>query len=150
MIRIPEWRGSLDRPTYQWEAGRGNGPTELRLFGVLGQRELARIVDSLLTRCRSPRELVCIDFEEVDHLDYRALPEFASALLGQRDRGCAVWLVGLSPYLRALFQVAGQGPVLGRLEWRDPEDRVGQPARDLARLGSLSGNLVPHWGTKGA
>jgi ABC-type transporter Mla MlaB component len=150
VIRTLEPRGSIDRPTYQWEPARGRGPAVLRLFGILGQRELARVLDALLTRCPSPRDLVCIDFEEVDHLDYRALPEFANVLFAQRDRGSSIWLVGLSPYLRALFQVAGQGPVLGRLEWRDPEDGTGQQERDLVRLGSGSERLVPDWSGTGA
>jgi ABC-type transporter Mla MlaB component len=111
-------RGGLNRPTYQWEGARGGSMHALHLYGPLGQRELSRVVDSMIETGGSPRDFVCVDFEDVDHLDYRALPEFASALQRLRERGASVWLVGLSPYLRALFHVAGQGPALSRLEWR--------------------------------
>lgn len=110
-----------DRPTCQWEAARAGGPVTLRLYGVLGARDLDRVADALRDRCRSPRDLVCVDFEDVEHLDYRALPAFVARIGRQRDRGAAIWLVGLHPYVRALFQVAGQGPALARLEWGEAE-----------------------------
>jgi anti-anti-sigma regulatory factor len=112
----------LDRPTYQWEPARGQGGIALRLFGLLGRRELQRIVDTVQERCRSPRDLVWIDFSDVVHLDFRALAEFVQAHERQRHRGASIWFTGLSPYLRALFQVAGQGPALCRLEWNAPEE----------------------------
>jgi anti-anti-sigma regulatory factor len=115
----PNARATLraDRPTCQWELSRAGGPVRLRLYGVLGARDLDRVVDTLRERCRAPRDLACIDFDEVEHLDYRALPDFVARLDRQRERGASIWIVGLSPYLRALFQVAGQGPALARLEW---------------------------------
>ena len=112
--------GAADRPTYQWEAARGGGALALRLFGTLGRRELTRIVDAMLESGGSPRDFLRIDFEDVNHLDYRALSEFTSALQRLRNRGASIWFVGMSPYLRALFHVAGQGPALNRLEWRAP------------------------------
>lgn len=119
MIAIPSMRPALraDRPTCQWELSRAGGPVRLRLYGVLGTRDLDRVADTLRDRCRSPRDLACVDFDEVEHLDYRALADFVARLGRQRERGASVWLVGLNPYLRALFQVAGQGPALARLEW---------------------------------
>jgi len=113
--------GTADRPTYQWEAGRGGGALALRLFGTLGRRELTRVVDAMVESGSSPRDSLRIDFEDVNHLDYRGLSEFTSALQRLRDRGASIWFVGLSPYLRALFHVAGQGPALNRLERRVPE-----------------------------
>ena len=107
----------IDRPTCQWELSRQGGPVRLRLYGVLGPRDLDRVVETLRERCRSPRDLACIDFDEVEHLDYRAIPDFMARLGRQRERGASIWIVGLNPYLRALFQVAGQGPALARLEW---------------------------------
>jgi anti-anti-sigma regulatory factor len=112
----------LDRPTYQWEPARGQGGIALRLFGLLGRRELQRIVETVQERCRSPRDLVWIDFSDVVHLDFRALAEFVQAHERQRHRGASIWFTGLSPYLRALFQVAGQGPALCRLEWNALEE----------------------------
>lgn len=119
MIAIPNGRAALktDRPTCQWELSRAGGPVRLRLYGVLGARDLDRVVETLRERCRSPRDLACVDFDEVEHLDYRALAEFVARLGRQRERGASIWMVGLNPYLRALFQVAGQGPALARLEW---------------------------------
>jgi ABC-type transporter Mla MlaB component len=107
----------VGRPTCQWELSRAGGPVRLRLFGVLGARDLDRVADALRERCRSPRDLACVDFEEVEHLDYRALAAFVRSLERQRERGASIWMVGLSPYVRALFQVAGHGPALARLEW---------------------------------
>ena len=141
MIRPPDARPHVERPTYQWEPARGSGPAELRLFGVLGRRDLALILDTLLRRCRSPRDLVSVDFEEVEHVDYRALPEFAKSLQLQRDRGASIWVIGLSPYVRALFQVAGQGPAVARLEWREQDAeanvRLAEPQRAGARMPRL-------------
>ena len=132
---------AADRPIYQWEAARGGGAVALRLFGTLGRRELSRVVDAMLESGGSPRDFLRIDFEDVIHLDYRALSAFATALQRLRDRGASIWLVGLSPYLRALFHVAGQGPALNRLESRVPE------------LGSASFDRRPagiHGGISGA
>lgn len=113
---------AVNRPTYQWEVSRGGGVLTLRLYGELRGRELARVIEAVFERGRSPRDLVCIDFEQVDHLDYRALSEFTAAIQCQRDRGAPIRFLGLGPYLRALFQVAGQGPALARLEGRATED----------------------------
>jgi len=124
--------GPWERPTYQWEIGRDESRA-LRLFGTLGRRELARVLTAMIECGRSPRDFVCVDFEGVEHLDYRALPEFTAALLHLRNRGALTWFVGMSPYVRSLFQVAGQGSALGRLEWR-PEvpEAGGRAERDRA------------------
>lgn len=121
--------GAADRPTYQWEISRGVGARTLRLFGSPGRRELLRVVDALIESGGSPRDIVRIDFEDVNHLDYRALSEFTSALQRLRDRGTSIWFVGLSSYVRALFHVAGQGPGLSRLEWRSQEIESSRFAR---------------------
>jgi ABC-type transporter Mla MlaB component len=108
----------IERPTYQWEPARGQGGIALRLFGLLGRRELQHVADAVQERSRSPRDVVWIDFTDVIHLDFRALAEFVQSQERQRHRGASIWFTGLTPYLRALFQVAGQGPALNRLEWR--------------------------------
>ncbi len=133
--------GLADRPTYQWEASRGGAPLTLQLFGALGLRELQRVVDAVSQCGRSPRETVCVDFEGVEHLDYRALSEFTAALSHSRNRGAFVWFVGLSPYLRSLFQVAGQGSALSRLDWRPeaPADRLLE-RRDADALRGAAGS----------
>jgi len=109
---------AAERPTFQWEPAHGQGVTSLRLFGLLGRRELQRVADAMQERCRSPRDPVWIDFSDVVHLDFRALAEFVQSQERQRRRGALVWFTGLTPYLRALFHVAGQSPALNRLEWR--------------------------------
>jgi ABC-type transporter Mla MlaB component len=121
-----------ERPTYQWELLRGQGGVSLRLFGVLGRRELERVGESMQERCRSPRDLVWIDFTDAIHLDFRALAEFVQSLERQRHRGASIWFTGLTPYLRALFQVAGQGPAVSRLEWRVPVEGGGKKGREDA------------------
>jgi anti-anti-sigma regulatory factor len=131
-VRERELTGFSDRPTCQWEAARGASPLTLRLFGTLGVRELHRVIETVQEGGRSLREVLCVDFDGVDHLDYRALPELVAALSGLRSRGAFVWFVGLNPYLRSLFHVAGQGPALGRLEWSPRlAEQPAQARRDL-------------------
>jgi anti-anti-sigma regulatory factor len=113
---------AFDHPVFQWDAPRGAGPLVARLFGRLGGRELAQMALAIRERGRSPRDLVCLDFEQVTHLDYRALPDFARALTRQQSTGADVCLVGMSGYIRTLFDVAGQGPALRRLEWKPMEE----------------------------
>ncbi|HET9252141.1 MAG TPA: STAS domain-containing protein [Candidatus Eisenbacteria bacterium] len=129
VTRVP---ARAERPTYQWEPARGQGGLSLRLYGLLGSRELERVSESVQERCRSPRDLVWIDFTDVVHLDFRALAEFVQSQERQRRRGASIWFTGLTPYLRALFQVAGQGPALNRLEWRVPEEGGGRMGREDA------------------
>ena len=132
-----------DRPTCQWELSRAGGPVRLRLYGVLGPRDLDRVADTLRERCRAPRDFACVDFDEVEHLDYRALPDFVARLERQRERGASIWMVGLSPYLRSLFQVAGQGPALARLEWSAVEETTpGGQARETSRIEAWDGMVA--------
>lgn len=130
----------IDRPTCQWELSRAGGPVRLRLYGVLGPRDLDRVADTLRERCRAPRDLACLDFDEVEHIDYRALQDFVARLERQRERGASIWITGLSPYLRALFQVAGQGPALTRLEWGAVEEWAsGGKALESSRIEAWDG-----------
>ena len=128
---------AYDRPVFQWDSRRGIGPLVVRLFGKLGERELAQVLQAVLERGRAPRDLVCIEFEQVTHLDYRALPEFTRALIRQQNRGADVCLVGLSAYLRGLFGVAGLGPALRRLEWL-PVKEAEAPRRPLGLADVIS------------
>lgn len=133
----------IDRPTCQWELSRAGGPVRLRLYGVLGPRDLDRVADTLRERCRAPRDFACVDFDEVEHLDYRALQDFVARLERQRERGASIWMVGLSPYLRSLFQVAGQGPALARLEWSAIEETApGGQARETSRIEAWDGMVA--------
>jgi anti-anti-sigma regulatory factor len=127
---------AFDRPVFQWDARRGTGPLVVRLFGRLGARELQQMIQALQERGRSPRDFICLDFEQVTHLDYRALPEFASALTRQQSIGADVVLAGMSGYVRRLFDAAGQGPTLRRLEWKPVEETVTsrRPPLGIARL----------------
>jgi anti-anti-sigma regulatory factor len=124
---------AFDRPAIQWDALRGAGPLTVRLFGLLGSRELAQVAEALARRGTSPRELICLDFEQVDHVDYRALPEFVGALLRHQNRGSRVCLAGLSRYVRNLFDVAGEGPALRQLEWKADREPTA-PRRPLLGL----------------
>jgi len=116
-----------DPPAFQWDMGRGAGPRVVRLFGHLGERELQHVIAAIRERGRSPRDLVCLDFEQVTHVDYRALSGFARALTRQANTGADICLVGLSAYVLALFGVSGQGPALRRLEWKPVEET--EPSR---------------------
>ncbi len=128
----------FERPVFQWDAGRGAGPLVVRLFGRLGERELSQTILAIRERGRSPRDLVCLDLEQVTHVDYRALPDFARALARQQRTGADVCLVGMSDYVRTLFDVAGQGPALRRLEWKPVEESesLRRPPLGIARIAS--------------
>jgi anti-anti-sigma regulatory factor len=110
-----------ERPTYQWEAPAGGAAATLRLYGALGARELALVVETIADRARSPRDVVSVDFSGVAHLDFRALSEFAQRVARHRHRGASIWFVGLSPYIRCLFDVAGQGAAVRQVTW-EPEE----------------------------
>jgi anti-anti-sigma regulatory factor len=111
---------TAERPTYQWEVPAGGAAATLRLYGALGARELALVVETIADRARSPRDVVSVDFSGVAHLDFRALPEFAQRVARHRHRGASIWFVGLSPYVRCLFDVAGQGAAVRQVTW-EPE-----------------------------
>lgn len=124
---------TTERPMLQWEAASGLSSATLRLYGTLGRRDLALVVETIAERARSPRDVLSIDFENVIHLDFRALPEFAQKIARHRHRGASIWLVGLSPYVRCLFDVAGQGSVLRQLAWQSEErGRRSEPSRPFA------------------
>lgn len=109
--------GAGERPTFQWDPARGGGPTTLRLYGRLGERELRKILEALIDRARSPRESVAIDLAGVEHLDFRAVGDFLRALGHLRDRCAGVWLTGASPYVMQLMDVSGQGSLRRALSW---------------------------------
>jgi anti-anti-sigma regulatory factor len=90
------------------------------------------MAQALRDRGRSPRDLICLDFAQVTHLDYRALPEFARALTRQQSIGADVCVMGMNPYVRSLFDVAGQGPTVRRLEWK-PAPHHPAPRREIFR-----------------
>lgn len=126
-----------ERPIYQWECGVGGAAATLRLFGTLGQRELTLALDAIVERARSPRDMILIDFEHVEHLDFRAAPEFAHRLARQRDRGSSIWLAGMTPYVRSLFDVAGQGAIVRQLTWNAEADALA-----VERVRPLAGRSV--------
>jgi ABC-type transporter Mla MlaB component len=127
---------TADPPAFQWDAGRGRGPKVVRLFGSLGERELLHVIAAVQERGRCPQDFVCLDFEQVTHLDYRELPAFARALTRQASTGSDVCLVGMSAYIRALFGVAGQGPAMRRMEYRPVEETETsrRPPLGIARI----------------
>ncbi|MBI4364347.1 MAG: STAS domain-containing protein [Candidatus Latescibacteria bacterium] len=115
---------AFDRPTLQWDSLRGMGASTVRLFGRLGARELRQVTEALAGRGSSPRDLICIDFEQVEHVDFCALPEFVRALVRHQNRGASLCLVGLSRYVRNLFDAAGEGPSLRQLLWTAQRETV--------------------------
>jgi anti-anti-sigma regulatory factor len=119
-------------PLYQWDASREPGVVTLRLFGRLGDEEFGRVLEALQARVRGPRDVVTLDFEGVEHVDFRAVAGFLSSLARWRDRGAAVWLVAVSPYIRQLMDVSGQGALRRSLSWD-----VG-PSEDGTRFGQDS------------
>jgi len=133
---------STERPLCQWEAATSGTSATLRLYGSLGRRQLALVLEAIADKARAPRDVVSIDFENVDHLDFRALPEFAQKIARHRHRGASIWIVGLSPYLRCLFDVAGEGSVVRQLAWETRgSEGLGrrEPIRPFARSNGAGG-----------
>jgi ABC-type transporter Mla MlaB component len=118
-----------DHPTYQWDAALDAGARTIRLYGRLGERELSRVLDAIVERARSPRDIVRVDLSGVIHVDFRAVAGFLSGLGRLRDRSASVWIVGASPYVQQLMDVSGQGSL-----WRALSPDVG-PAANATRLG---------------
>lgn len=133
-----------ERPTYQWEAPTSGYAGTLRLYGTLGARELGLVVETIADRARSPRDVVSLDFSGVVHLDFRALPEFAQRVARHRHRGASIWFVGLSPYVRCLFDVSGQGAAVRQVTWQPEESgRRAMPARLFA--GGVGDGAAAAW-----
>ena len=123
-----------ERPTYQWDASRDAGARTIRLYGRLGERELRRVLDAIVERARSPRDTVTVDFAGVEHVDFRAVADFLSALGRLRDRSASIWIVGASPYIRQLMDVSGEGSLRRALSGDiNPGGSVGRPAEDDLR-----------------
>ena len=118
-----------DQPTYQWDAALDAGARTIRLYGRLGERELRRVLDAIVERARSPRDIVRVDLSGVSHVDFRAVAEFLSGLGRLRDRSASVWIVGASPYIQKLMDVSGQGSL-----WRALSPDLG-PAASATRPG---------------
>ncbi|HSQ59044.1 MAG TPA: STAS domain-containing protein [Acidobacteriota bacterium] len=104
-------------PLFQWDPVREPGTRTLRLFGSLGDGELRRVLDAIVEQARGPREFLLIDFSDVEHVDFRAVPDFLAALGRWRDRSATIWLVGVTPYVRRLMDVSGQGALRRALSW---------------------------------
>ena len=139
-----------ERPMYQWEAASGLSPATLRLFGSLGRRDLAIVQETIAERARSPRDVLSIDFENVVHLDFRALPELAQKLARHRHRGASIWLIGLSPYVRCLFDVAGQGSIMRQMAWEPEDGGRRHPARPFsAMVGMGATGALGRFGAEG-
>jgi len=105
------------RPLFQWDATRAPGPRTIRLFGRLGDAELRRVLHAVVEQDRTPRDPIVIDFSNVEHVDFRAVADFLAALARWRDRRAAVWMVGVSPYVRQLMDASGQGALRRALSW---------------------------------
>ena len=132
-LRSARRPAASERPMYQWEAASGLSAATLRLFGSLGRRELTLVVETIAERARSPRDVISIDFENVLHLDFRALSDFAQRVARHRHRGASIWFVGLSPYVRCLFDVAGQGSIVRQMTWQaETEGRRATPVRPFS------------------
>ena len=131
-LRSARRPAAFERPMYQWEAPSGLAAATLRLYGSLGRRELALVVETIAERARSPRDVISVDFENVVHLDFRALGDFVQRVARHRHRGASIWFVGLSPYVRCLFDVAGQGSVVRQLTWAETGARRHAPVRPFS------------------
>ena len=59
-------------------------------------------------------KVVALDFSAVPDLEYTALKMLTEGEKRQRERGVALWLVGLNPHVLAMVQRSSLGKALGR------------------------------------
>jgi SulP family sulfate permease len=87
----------------------------LRLEGRVFFANAARIGQKILSivDAEKPR-VVALHLRGVPDLEYTALKMLIGAVQRQRERGIAVWLVGLNPAVLAVIQRSPLGPTLGR------------------------------------
>jgi anti-anti-sigma factor len=87
----------------------------LRVEGRIFFANAARIAQKIRPLVEEARpRVVAIDLSAVPDLEYTALKMLTDAERRQRERGVAVWLVGLNPEVRRVIQRSSLGETLGR------------------------------------
>ena len=84
---------------------------EGRVFFVNAQR-IAEKMRALIEDAKP--KVVAIDLSAVPDLEYTALKMLTEGEKRQRERGVALWLVGLNPHVLAMVQRSSLGKALGR------------------------------------
>jgi len=84
---------------------------EGRVFFVNAQR-IAEKMRALIEEAKP--KVVAVDFSAVPDLEYTALKMLTEGEKRQRERGVALWLVGLNPQVLAMVQRSSLGKILGR------------------------------------
>ncbi len=102
--------------------------------GRLGRMELHDLATRLGRLTYDTRELI-IDWQNVNHLDFRGLSAIAVQLRRLQDRGVTIQCRGFNPYVLAIWRyaltlegmelVAGLAGGYERLPAQDPMDRLG-------------------------
>jgi anti-sigma B factor antagonist len=81
--------------------------TTLGLRGELDQAALAELGDRLIRLLDQSCVWVLLDFEAVEHLDYRGVPALVARAEAFRRAGGDLKVCGLSPYLQAVLRAGG-------------------------------------------
>jgi SulP family sulfate permease len=84
---------------------------EGRVFFVNAER-IADKIRPLIEEAKP--KVVALDFSAVPDLEYTALKMLTQGEKRQRERGVALWLVGLNPHVLAMVQRSSLGKALGR------------------------------------
>lgn len=84
---------------------------EGRVFFVNAQR-IAEKMKALIEEAKP--KVVALDFSAVPDLEYTALKMLTEGEKRHRERGVALWLVGLNPHVLEMVQRSSLGKVLGR------------------------------------
>ena len=79
----------------------------LMLEGELEEADLLKLCEDLMHRLHRGTRQVVLDFADVSHLNYRGVRPLMARADAYRRAGGDVKLSGLSPYLAAIFRVAG-------------------------------------------
>lgn len=88
-------------------AATGHDVAVVRCEGEMGTMELAHLGEELFRLAHRGCHKVVLDLAGVDHVDYRGLKPLAARARLLRAAGGDLKLVGLTPYVSAIFRAAG-------------------------------------------
>jgi anti-sigma B factor antagonist len=97
----------------EWpESTRSADLTDERAFtmmleGELGKCELKELDTQIAELSVRGRRRIVLEFSDVTHFDYRAVPRLVARANHLRELGGDLKLCAMSPYLRTIFKAAG-------------------------------------------
>lgn len=102
----------------------------LRLRGELGLEQIGSVSGMLGAYLKAGLVNVLLDLTHVDHIEQAVLPALNVRAVRLREYGGDLKLVGASPYIRNLLDLAG---VSKSFDWCTSEDEAAQRFGQVAR-----------------